>query len=93
MQTTEIQIQVRAVRHNSSTDTVAGRYRVLIPADRDRHELADIAIESFHRAIPIPNPEDFEITIIDTRSGEEIIPTYAEVGVVFDCKKYQQACA
>lgn len=93
MQFIEFQINAQAIHQSASTQDVEGRYEVSIPADIDRNALADIAIESFHRAIPIPNPEDFEITIIDTRSGEEIIPTYAEVGAVFDCKKYEQACA
>lgn len=87
MQFSGVHIQAQAIRQSSSSQDVEGLYEVSIPADQDRNALADIAIESFHRAIPIPSPEDFEITIIDTRSGEEIIPTYAEVGAVFDCKK------
>jgi len=93
MQPTEIQIQVSAVRHNPSTDEVAGLYRVLIPASIEAHELADIAIESFHREIPVSSPEDYEIAIFDTLSGREIFPSYTEVGKVFGCKKYEEACA
>lgn len=93
MQSIEILIQVQPLRHSKSAEEVAGRYQVFVPADIEPGNRADIAIESFHRAIPVSNLEDFEITISDARSGQEIVPTYEEVGTVFDCKKYEEDLA
>lgn len=87
MQRTEIRILVEPI-NSVSLDDAAGKYIVRVPSSLNESEIADTAIESFHRAIPLARPEDYEITIIDAK-GYELTPTYGEVGAVFDCNQIQ----
>lgn len=87
MQSAEYHIHVQPLRSSTSTNGLAGTYRVLVPALGAPEEMANVAIESFHRAIPLSYPEDFEITVIDAQSGQEIVPSYSEVEKVFECKR------
>ncbi|MBI6882745.1 hypothetical protein [Pseudomonas putida] len=86
MQSTEYHIHVQPLRSSTSTD-LAGAYRVFVPTQGTPDEMASIAIESFHRAIPLSYPENYEITVVDAQSGQEIVPSYSEVEKVFECKR------
>lgn len=87
MQSTEYHIRVQALRSNAVDEGAAGTYRVLVPIQAQCKEVADIVIESFHRAVPLSFPEDFEITIIDIATGIEMLPAYRDVESVFECKR------
>jgi hypothetical protein len=87
MQNHDVFLDVKPVSESAEDVGVAGRYWVEIPASTSRRLLADIALESFHRTIPVSCPEAFEITLLDAVSGRKMIPTYVEIDQVFGCKK------